>query len=95
MCMISFIGEHYTERWNVPPLPQVAWPREIDGVTRIEFEMLRREVENMKALLIKAKLYDEEHGEPDCEMEDKVAILRKVADLVGVSLDDVLGSPAG
>jgi hypothetical protein len=59
-------------------------------ITRKEFDALRREVMQMKELLKRAKKYDEEHGEPDCEMDDKVAILRKIASLVGVNLDDVL-----
>lgn len=61
-------------------------------VTREEFDALRSEVLEMKALLIRAKRYDEENGEKDCEIDDKVALLKKVAELVGVSLDDVFGT---
>jgi hypothetical protein len=43
----------------------------------------------MKKLLIKAKIYDEQNNEPNCEMEDKIALLKRVADMVGVSLDDI------
>lgn len=38
----------------------------------------------------KAKAYDEANGEPECEIESKVALLRAVAEAVGVDLDDVL-----
>lgn len=48
----------------------------------------------MKALLKRAKAYDEKNGEPNCEMDEKMAILRKVADMVGIKLDDILGSKA-
>ena len=33
----------------------------------------------MVALLKRAKKYDEENGEPNCEMDEKMALLRKVA----------------
>lgn len=43
----------------------------------------------MKELLKRAKKYDEDNGEPNCEMADKVAVLKRVAELVGVSLDEI------
>ena len=45
----------------------------------------------MKALLIRAKKYDEDNNEPHCEMEDKVELLKKVAKYVGVDLKEVFG----
>lgn len=65
-----------------PPAPEVS---------RADFDALKREVEEMKKLLLRAKKYDEETGQPDCEMEDKVALLKKVAQLVGVDLSEVFG----
>jgi len=61
------------------------------NVSREEFDRLKRDVEEMKALLKRAKEYDERNGEPDCEIDEKMATLRKVAELVGVNLDDVIG----
>lgn len=63
----------------------------LKGIGRDEFESLKKEVEHMKKLLIKAKLYDEQNNEPNCEIEEKMEFLRKVADLVGINLDDVIG----
>lgn len=60
-------------------------------ISRAEFDALKKEVEEMKALLKRAKEYDERNGEPNCEMDEKMAVLRKVAKLVGVDLDDVIG----
>lgn len=77
MCTYSMIADHYAKT-----LP-IYFPWE---VTRSEFDALKKEVENMNALLAKAKKYDEEHNEPDCQMEEKVAILKKIAELVGVEL---------
>lgn len=93
MCTVSFVADHYREKWDKPPVSPFAPVVPIwESISRVEFEQLRREVEDMKALLKKAKIYDEENGEPDCEMEEKVAFLRKIAEAVGVDLDEVFGS---
>lgn len=57
--------------------------------TQEEFDALKQEVLEMKELLKRAKKYDEDNGEPDCEMDDKIATLKKVADLVGVDLSEI------
>lgn len=91
MCTVSMVGDYYAEKWNPivqPNTTYVAFP------SREEFDALRREVEDMKALLIRAKAYDEANGEPDCEMDEKLAVLRKVAELVGVDLSEVIGAAA-
>ena len=93
MCVVSMIGDHYTEKWKPqwPPQLQQLWPTSfINSVTREEFDRLKREVEEMKALLLRAKKYDEENGEPDCEIDEKMKLVKKVAEAVGVDLSDVL-----
>jgi hypothetical protein len=90
MCVVSMIGDHYSDKWK--DLGQFKNPLVNPiQVSRQEFDKLKAEVEEMKKLLIKAKLYDEQNNEPECEVEDKVALLKKVAELVGVSLEDVFG----
>lgn len=72
------------------PSPGIGiWPPA--AISRQEFDALKKEVEDMKALLIRAKKYDDETGQHDCEMDEKVALLKKVAELVGVSLEEVFG----
>lgn len=102
MCVVSMVGDHYRDKWlpKYPSLP--TWPDEVPypgsfklepfvpGVTREEFNELKKEVAEMVALLKRAKEYDERNNEPDCELEEKMALLRKVAGMVGVDLDDVL-----
>jgi hypothetical protein len=61
----------------------------IPPVSREEFDTLKREVEDMKKLLLRAKEYDERNNEPECHMDEKVALLKRVAELVGVNLDEV------
>lgn len=87
MCTVSFIGETFRERWQ-PPMVQPSYVI-VNPVTREEFDTLKREVELMHDLLRAAKKYDAEHGEPDCEMDEKVELLRRVAAMVGVDLSDV------
>ena len=44
----------------------------------------------MIELLKKAKEYDTRTGQPDCEMEDKVAFLRQLAKYLNVDLEGTL-----
>jgi hypothetical protein len=95
------VGDHFHDKWRdnplVPnpffpkrdPLNQSNWMPPKTEVTKKEFDKLKAEVEEMKKLLIRAKLYDEANNEPSCEVEEKMEFLRKVAQLVGVDLDDV------
>lgn len=99
MCAVSMVGDHYRDQFQQRPwFPAVYAPMPAgDGaapviqVPRSEFEALKKEVEGMKELLKRAKKYDEDNNEPACEVEEKMEVLRKVARLVGVNLDDVIG----
>lgn len=62
-------------------------------ITRQEFDDLKKEVEEMKKILTLAAEYDKRNNEPHCEMEQKVDLLKKMAGLFGISLDDVFGKP--
>lgn len=104
MCVVSMIGDHYGDKWGkrwpeiapgyVPRAP--IWPLPADRtveahpVSREEFDQLKKDVAEMVALLKRAKKYDKDKGEPDCEIADKMAFLRKIAKLVGVDLDKEL-----
>lgn len=95
MCSVSFIGTGWRD--TAPPNYPNVWPTVInpnltpgsDDVTRAEFEALRHEMQELKTLLLAAKRFDRETGQPDCEMDEKVEIIRRVADLVGVDLEDI------
>lgn len=98
MCVVSIIGDYYRDKFTNPqqwpgiqPYVQTS-PTFIlpPPITREEFENLKKEVAEMQVLLRRAKVYDAENGEPACEMEEKVNLLRRVAQLVGVDLRDVL-----
>lgn len=87
MCVVSAMGDHYGNKFQQPDYTEFF--KNIHNVTRAEFEAVKKEVEEMKAILKRAKLYDEQTGQPHCEMEDKVAKLKEIAKLMGVDLSEV------
>ncbi len=100
MCVSSAIGDEWSKQWPhrhtwfPDPLPHPAIPPGI-GVwpthpTRQEFDELKREMEELKKLLSAAKQFDESTGQPDCTMEEKIDLIRRVAAYVGVDMKDVL-----
>ena len=94
MCVVSFIGNHYRDKWEpfqpyVPAAAGTTYTLQA-GVSQEDFDKLKKEVLEMKELLRKAKIYDEKNNEPNCEIEDKMEFLRQVAKLVGVDLNDVI-----
>lgn len=98
MCVVSMVSDHYLDKWTDRDPNRVQWPLpyhpELGAIPQPqvsvgEFNKLKEEVKELKALLIRAKKYDEDNNEPECELDDKIAKLKKIADLVGISLDDV------
>lgn len=97
MCAVSFVGDQITKTWPATypntitqPPNQTTWVIQ-PQVNRAEFDALRAEVENLKKLLKLAKAMDEATGQPDCEMDEKVALIKSVAEALGVDLEDVFG----
>lgn len=87
MCVISMVMDHYNDKWK-----SVDWTGAFlvpDLVSKEDFTKLRADVDEMMALLKRAKLYDDATGQPDCENEQKMVLLRNIAKLVGVDLDEV------
>lgn len=98
MCTVSNVGDYWNKQWPdrhpwVDPYVQPLYPPlniPNNGPTREEFEALKKDIEALKELLKAAKKFDEETNQPHCEHEDKVAIIKKMAEIVGVDLKDVL-----
>lgn len=90
MCVVPYWGDTYTDRWKNPNYP--VWPSYTSmPVTREEIEALKDEVKEFKKALIITKGYDEKTGQPEREMEEKIALIKKVAKEVGVDLREVFG----
>jgi hypothetical protein len=99
MCVASAVSNDWINRnsdWQrmfpigtAPAIPShPIW----NGPTREEFDALKKEMQELKKLLIAAKQYDEATGQPDCEMEDKVELITKLAKLVGVDMQEVFNN---
>lgn len=99
MCVVSNVGDDYSRRrlpdvWPTqwPPFPTPSSPPLplLPKYVKVEeFERLRAEVEQMRRDLEAAKRQDIAEGNPDCEMDDKVKIVKEIARLVGVDLSEV------
>lgn len=97
MCAVSFIGdrqngiwkESYPKIWETVSTPAVTKKDLKLLATKEEVEKLRQELEALKKLLKAAKIFDEEVGEPDCKQDNKVAIIKKMAELLEVDLEDL------
>lgn len=93
-------GETFPQKWpkvwphitpdNPPPTPHVLIQQ---GVSQADFDALKREVQELKKLLQAAKKFDELTGQPHCEIDAKVDLIKKIAKLVGVDLGDVFEQP--
>lgn len=105
MCTVSNIGDYWNRRWPAEypwiepyetpfdpnsPMKIKPGPITITGVSRQEFEALKKEVQELKELIKAAQKFDEATNQPHCEHEDKVALIKKIAELVGVDMTDVL-----
>lgn len=90
MCTVSMIIDNYRDTGRAR---DYYWPGPnlVPGVSRAEFDRLKEEFEELKELIKAAKKYDDNTGQPDCEMDDKVDFLRGVAEYLGVDVDDVFG----
>lgn len=96
MCVVSMVGDHYHDKFRRYIAPEPMWrdfgpnqTRPLLPVERSEFEQLKRDVAEMKELLKRAVEYDRVTGQPHCENEEKWALLKSVAEAVGISLDDL------
>lgn len=94
MCVVSMIGDGYTGGWPNSPFnpqkePLETWIKNAKPISREEFDKLKKEVEELKKLLTVAKKFDEETNQKDCHMDEKVRLLKELANLVGVDLKEV------
>lgn len=62
-----------------------------DEITELKknFESLQNEMRELKKLLIAAKKYDEATGQPNCEMDEKVKLIKSIAEVLGVDMSEV------
>lgn len=84
MCVYSMIAEHYIEKWSPPP--QQPFPP-LQPVYVPYPQITPEEVEELRKLLERAKKYDREHDEPNCELDEKKKILKELAKEWGIEIE--------
>lgn len=103
MCIVSAVMDNFNNQDWKKWFPQNPKPSPVDIfehpgltfpplVTREEFESLKTMVEELKNVLIAAKIYDEKTGQPDCEMEEKTKLFKRLAELCGVDISSIFVS---
>jgi hypothetical protein len=79
MCTVSFVMEARRDDWQ----------RRIEIFPSSVPPVLPHEVEEFRRLLDRARQYDRDHGEPNCELEEKRRALKKLAKAMGLEIDFV------
>lgn len=89
MCAYSAILDNVTRPY-LTPLPAASWP---NYATRQELYELRaqfeREIAALRELLPHVQKYDAETGQPDCESDEKLKLLRAIGEKLGVDVSGV------
>lgn len=83
MCAVSMIMDQGIKQWPMPN-PGIGNPFQppYNGPTKEQFEEFLN-------LLRAAKKFDDITGQPDCELESKKDLIRKMADRLGVDFKDL------
>ena len=102
MCTTSAIGDNWRltfpnryPNWGPNPLaPNPLQPIApsygvYNGISRLEFDQLKAEMAELKKLLLAAQEFDKKTGQPNCEIDEKVAMIKKIAEMVGVDMSEV------
>lgn len=91
MCVYSMIVQDRIDKWRdyINPLIPNTIPNTYPGdyIKIPSNEELKKEIEELKRLLKKAKIYDEETNQKDCENDDKKRILKEIAEKLGVEIE--------
>lgn len=85
MCTVSMIMDHYGDKWKgLKPIDTTTSPF---VVTYPEPAITDEEIREFRDLLERARKYDEEHGEPDCELREKKQKILDLAEEYGIEID--------
>lgn len=97
MCVVSMIMDDWNKKYNDD------WHKKYPGgweqsptynflafATKQDIEELRKEIQELKKLIEAAHLYDVATGQPECQDEEKLAILQKLAEAIGLDISDLM-----
>lgn len=89
MCVYSMIADYYQDKWkklweNVPYVPPTTLPAPIIFP---QPQITQEELKEFRELLERAKKYDKENNQKDCELDSKKETLRQLAKQLGVEIE--------
>jgi hypothetical protein len=91
MCVVSMVMDDFGQDWQKRYPPEPLIPLQEPTPYQMEIEGLRQQfkeqVEILERLIKRAKQYDIDNNEPDCEIEDKKKTLQDIADKFGVKIN--------
>lgn len=86
MCVVSMVMDHYGLKWGkLIPQPPLEQPTIV--IQPVPAPITPEEINEFRELLERAREYDKQHNEPDCELEEKKRKLREIAETLGVKID--------
>lgn len=97
MCVVSMIMDHYRDwwgdkywppntPWKVAPVPPHEWPQTIPAPIPNAPGPTPAELDEFRRLLDRAREYDRKMNQPDCELDQKRQMLKKMAEALGVDI---------
>jgi hypothetical protein len=99
----DYYANSFPQRWpNISPsvpgpgvypgVPSITSPlpwTNTQYATKEDITALRAEILELRELLLAAKKFDEATNQPDCHMDEKVALIKAIAKLVNVDMKDI------
>lgn len=99
MCVMSMVLDHAADKWDqwVPKWPPYKPAPELPPMAPLEPFPLppkeparfptQEELEDFRRLYERAKKYDADNNEPNCETDEKKRRVKELADKLGVNID--------
>ena len=88
MCVYSMIVDHYRDKWEKQAKEYFETGLPFMPITIPDLPS-REEVNEFRKLLEKARKYDEENGEKDCELEEKKEKVKELAKKLGLDISSL------
>lgn len=91
MCVVSMVTDHYDDKWRGFKTYTTTSTRIEGPLSQEEIKALRdfilRDLPEFKALLERARQYDIDNNEPDCELQEKKQRILDLAEELGIEID--------
>lgn len=85
MCVVSMVMDHYADKWKPYIEPQYPFGETMPLAPSIP-QITKEEIEEFRKLLERAREYDKRNNEPDCELDEKRQLLKKIAKQLDIDI---------